>query len=68
MSLKHPWNKPTTKEERDNWKRDDPFLTLRLIADVERLEQEVERLRKKYEERCWCSVSTPSFCGHKAAL
>jgi hypothetical protein len=38
------------------------------VADIDRLSKEVERLKKKYEERCWCSVSTPSLCGHKSNL
>jgi len=39
-----------------------------LRKEIKQLEQEVKRLRSKYEERCWCSVRVPATCAHKRWL
>ena len=46
----------------------DDIVMKKLVADSDALGAEVSRLRSKYEERCWCSINTPSLCGHKGAL
>ena len=38
------------------------------LEEVAQLKKEVARLKSKYEERCWCSVTIPATCGHKQLL
>jgi hypothetical protein len=46
----------------------EPWRNLSGDGAILALFQEIERLRKKYEERCWCSAEMPNVCGHKENL